>query len=288
MAASSSSQKTVSLGPQFEMSYHEWSPAEKPRAAILLLHGFGEHAGRYERLGNFLAARGFYVIAPDARGHGRSSGKRGHVLRFDQYLDDLDDLMRKTRTGALGEVPWFVVGHSMGGLVALRFVLRNQAPYRGLVVSNPLLGLAFKVPVVKDVVGRLLSSIWPTLTMGNEINPDNLSRDRSVGEAYMKDPLVHHQVSTRWFTEMLAAVSRTHEESHALKIPTLFLLSTDDRLVNMKAAHGLFEKLGNTAKQLKIYEGLYHEIFNELEADQVFSDLVSWLEAQLSGTPNKA
>jgi lysophospholipase len=284
----SSSTASVSLQPDFEMSYQVWRPAGAPRAGILLLHGFGEHAARYDALGRYLAGRGFLIIAPDARGHGKSGGRRGHVLRFDQYLDDLDALMRRVRSSEPLE-DWFVLGHSMGGLVALRYMLRSHDRYRGLIVSNPLLGLAVKVPVVKGLVGKLLSSVWPTLTMGNEIDPDHLSRDTSVGRAYMADPLVHHQVSTRWFTEMLDAVARTHAEAvTGIQAPTLFLLSTQDRIADASAARQLYDRLSCRSKELKVYEGLYHEIFNELEREAIFADVAGWLDQQLSSQPNKA
>ncbi len=274
-----SSTKSVQVAPDLEMFCHVWRPDGEPRAAVLLLHGFGEHSGRYEALGTFLAGRGRLVVAPDHRGHGRSSGQRGHVLRFDQYLDDLDAFVAQAREEYPETSDWFILGHSLGGLIAIRYAMRNQARYQGLIVSNPLLGLSLKVPVIKALVGRALSRVWPALSMGNEIDPDHLARDPAVGQAYMADPLVHHRVSTRWFTEMVGALEDTNAQAvHRLQLPTLFLLSTGDRLTDHTASERLFNRLTTKRKTLKVYDGWYHEIFNEADKQRVFADVVEWMD----------
>lgn len=285
MAAVSAHLKTVSLRPDFNMAYHVWQPAGPVRAGVLLLHGFGEHSGRYDDVARSLAERGILVIAPDARGHGRSGGRRGHVLKFNEYLDDLDQLQDRLLP-ELGLVPsWFVLGHSMGGLMALRYILRHGPRYKGLILSNPLLGLAVKIPRIKAVFGRLVSSIVPSLTLGNELNPDDLSRDPEVGRAYVADPQVHRVVTARWFTEMLNAVEQTHQQAvNGLRIPVLFLLSTDDRIADANAARTLFERMSG-AKELKIYTGMYHELFNDFDRAQVFADLNEWIDRQLQTSP---
>ena len=270
----------VQVAPDLEMFYHTWRPETGGRAGILLLHGFGEHSGRYEALGKYLAERGFVVVAPDHRGHGRSGGRRGHVLRFDQYIDDLDALVEHLRSQHSELASWFVLGHSLGGLIAIRYAMRNQARYDGLIVSNPLLGLSMKVPLLKELVGRLMSRVWPTLSLGNEINPDHLARDPAVGRAYMADPLVHHRVTTRWFTEMVRALEDTHARAvHTLQLPVLFLLSTGDKLTDRTAAERLFNRLTARRKTLKVYDGWYHEIFNEADKRQVFAEIVDWIDA---------
>jgi len=278
----SATTRSLRVEPDLEMFWYTWRPEGVARAGILVLHGFGEHAGRYDELGNYFAGKGFLVVAPDQRGHGRSSGQRGHVLRFDQYVDDLDAFVSHVRGQEPEVKDWFVLGHSLGGLIALRYALRNQGQYRGLIVSNPLLGLSMKVPVLKALVGRVLSRVWPTLSMANEINPDHLARDPSVGKAYMADPLVHHRVTTRWFTEMNAALEDTHARAVGqLRLPALFLLSTGDRLTDHTASERLFNRLTTPHKTLKVYDGWYHEIFNEADRQTVFADVVQWMEAQL-------
>ncbi len=271
---------TITIGPAMDIFYRVWRPEGPARAGIFVFHGFGEHGGRYEALGTYLAERGFLVVAPDHRGHGKSGGRRGHVLRFDEYLDDLDVLVAHVRSAYPDVGRWFILGHSLGGLIAIRFAMRNQAEFEGLIVSNPLLGLAMKVPWLKALVGRLMSRIWPTLSMGNEINPDHLARDPAVGKAYMADPLVHHRVTTRWFTEMVRALEDTHDRApHTLQLPVLFLLSTGDRLTDRKASERLFNRLTARRKTLKVYEGWYHEIFNEADKARVYADMVDWIDA---------
>ncbi len=279
-----SSTETVQVAPDLEMFYRLWRPDGDSRGGILVLHGFGEHSGRYETLGNYLAERGFLVVAPDHRGHGKSGGQRGHVLRFDQYLDDLDALVAHVRNVHSSVGKWYVLGHSLGGLIAIRYAMRNQADYEGLIVSNPLLGLSMKVPLLKEIVGRVMSRVWPTLSLGNEINPAHLARDPEVGRAYMADPLVHHRVSTRWFTEMVRALEDTHVRAvQTLQLPVLFLLSTADKLTDRAASERLFNRLTTRRKTLKVYDGWYHEIFNEADKLSVFAEIVNWIEALPQG-----
>lgn len=271
--------QTISLTHDLEMFYYLWQPAGGAKTGVLLLHGFGEHAGRYDKLARYLARRSIVVVAPDARGHGRTGGQRGHILRFDQYLDDLDAFRARIRAELPEVENWYILGHSMGGLVALRYALRNQRLYKGLALSNPLLGLALEVPLIKAVAGRLLSRVWPTLSMGNEVNPEHLSRNQEVGKAYMADPLVHHKVSARWFTELLVAMDDALARApRGLELRTLFLISTADRLTDCETSQTLFNRLTVKKKTLKVYEGLYHEIFNEYDHEAIYAELADWLE----------
>lgn len=288
------------------LSYVVWSPHVPVRAGVLLHHGYGEHGERLHPTAQQLTARGYLVIALDARGHGRSSGQPGHVLHFDQYVDDLcllfeqgrqcwanyvpPQLRRGVPLNEEGELePWFVVGHSLGGLIGLRFAMREQARLRGIAVTNPLMALKMKVPGYKAHIGQLLSSVWPTFSLGNELSAEDMSRDEIAVQAYRTDPLITHKASARWFTEMLRATQDTIETlPHRLQLPTFFLLSTADRVVDASVARTVYDSLTTPRKQLMICDGMYHEIFADIGREKAWEALIAWLEQELSQVSNKS
>lgn len=288
------------------LSYVVWSPHTPVRAGILLHHGYGEHGERLNPTAQQLTARGFLVLALDARGHGRSSGQPGHVFHFDQYVDDLcllfeqgrqcwanyvpPQLRRGVPVTPEGELaPWFVVGHSLGGLIGLRFAVRQQARLQGIVVTNPLMALKMRVPGYKASIGQLLSSVWPTFSLGNELSAEDMSRDPVAVAAYRDDPLITHKASARWFTEMLWATRDTIETlPTTLQLPALFMLSTQDRVVDASVSQKVYDALTTPRKQLLICDGMYHEIFADIGREQAWASLTAWLEQELAQKRNKS
>ncbi len=262
--------------------YRQYQAADE-RARLVIAHGLGEHSGRYGNVVNRLLPANYSLWIPDHRGHGRSGGKRGHVLNFEQYLLDLRLVVELAREDLPQGTKIFLLGHSMGGLIALYFVLQNPELIDGVIASSPALGMVIEVPAVKNALGQVMSFLWPGLQLGNELDATKISRDESVVKAYQNDALVHDRVSARWFTEMLSTMEEVNRQASRMQIPVLMQVAGDDHLVNAQSSKQFFEKLTVADKTLHMYDGLYHEIYNELEGDRqkVLGDLESWLDSHL-------
>ena len=257
-----------------------WLPDESPRAAILLVHGLGEHSSRYEYLAAHCTARGFAVHTVDHYGHGRSEGLRGHVERFSVFLDGLRALRDDVR-GGKAEAPLFLLGHSMGGLIAAAFLGEDQASFRGCMLSGPALRSDAEPPALVLAVARLVSWLAPTAPLIG-LDPRGVSRDPAVVSAYVNDPLVHHGKATaRLIIELSSAMRGTLAAAPAIELPLLIMHGDADLLTSPAGSQTLHDRAGSADKTLKLYPGLYHEIFNEPERDQVLGDMSAWLEAHL-------
>lgn len=263
--------------------FYRHRPAADERARLVLVHGLGEHSGRYAHVMDFLNEKGVTVTAMDHQGHGQSGGRRGHIDRFDLYLEDLKQMLAITKNNLPSGMKCLLLGHSLGGLAVLRFAQRHPDAADGLIISSPALAPAIKIPLIKGGAAKVLSSLLPTLTLDNELAPDHLSHDPEVVKAYVEDPLVHRRISTRWFTEFLAAMKLTASNADAIQAPVLMQVAGADRLVDPQASKTFFQSLTIRDKALFVYEKLYHEIYNETaEArSQVMADLGQWLDKHL-------
>ncbi len=248
-----------------------------PKAVLLICHGLGEHGGRYNNYLERLLPAGFAVFAHDHRGHGRSGGLRGHTDRFDRFLDDAYLVVREARE-LYPNRKLFMMGHSMGGLISLAFALRHGDVLNGVIASSPALKLALDVPKVKETMGRLMSSIWPTLTLSNGLDANQLSHDPEVVRAYLEDPLVHDRVSTRFFVEFTAAMTFALNGAGALKMPLLAFHGAADGIVSPEGTKRFFEAAGSADKKFQLYEGQFHEVHNDTNKDQAIGMVLSWLE----------
>jgi len=255
-------------------------PAENQTARLVLVHGLGEHSGRYDHVIRLLNNKGISVLAYDHRGHGKSEGKRGHIDRFDEYINDLSMMIDKASDGIPPEMKLFLLGHSMGGLIVLNYVEKYPDRVDAVIASSPGLAPADKIPVIKGSLGKLMSSIWPSLSFDNELDPDNLSHDRDVVAAYVKDPLVHRRITARWFTEYLKAMEETVNSGERIRIPLLLQVAGADRIVDPITSKNFFNTIGSSDKTLHFYDGLYHEIYNEKDSNRkrVLADLETWIE----------
>ena len=261
------------------IQYRTWWPAAAPRAIVVIAHGFAEHSGRYAGVAERLTAEGCVVRAPDHRGHGHSEGKRTSVVRFDDYVDDLLTVITHAREG-WPSVPMFLLGHSMGGLVALSLAVRADAPIDALVVSAPA-ACPGDVSRIKIAVGRALSRVAPnTPVLRPQLN--KISRDAAVVDAYNNDPLVFRTpIRARLGAEMIATMDRVDAALPALRIPLLVMQGTSDAIVDPGCGPHVYERAGSPDKTLKMYDGLWHEIFNEPEREHVLDDLVMWVRGHL-------
>ncbi len=262
--------------------YRRISPQRATSFTVLLVHGLGEHAGRYNNFYRHFVPKGYEVFAPDLRGHGMSEGKRGHINSFDEYIKDIDFMREKmvaarpAKSGLSGGD--ILIGHSMGGLISLRYALDRQEEFRAVVVTGPALEIAVPVPGWKKALGNAFSMILPRFTMPNELDPADLSRNPAVGEAYLADPLVNNLVSARWYTEFVGAMEHVHANAHNFKMPLLVMQGSEDKLVAPGGSKRFFDNCGSQDKTLKVYDGAYHELFNETNYPEVLADLEAWLK----------
>ncbi len=250
------------------------------RAEVLLVHGLGEHCGRYGPLTDHLVGRGYSVTAYDHRGHGQSEGLKGHVNRFTDYEDDLDQVARRVQSQG-GGLPLVLTAHSMGGLIALRYLARKSPRIAAAVVSAPAIQTVVKTPKPMIMIARIGSRIFPRLRVDNGLDPSVLSRDQDVGRRYSADPLVNRLVSFRWFTEMTRAMREVREIGPALTLPLLVMHGTGDKIVSFDASKRLFDHIESKDKEFVAYPGYYHELFNEPEKAEIYLKVTEWIDARM-------
>lgn len=254
--------------------YRHWPAAGELQGVLLLAHGLGEHSGRYQQFAAFFNARGYAVVAPDHPGHGASPGTRAHVSSFDDFLQPLLQL-REDIAEWYPAVDCFLVGHSLGGLIVSRLLLQAQCRFAGAVLSGPALAVARPPPAPLLWFNRLLSRCWPTVGM-MQLDPGQISRDPAVVAAYRADPLVHHgRVSARLVAELFAAMRTVHERAREITLPMLVMHGSADVMTDPAGSEAFCA--ASTNRTLRLYPGLYHEIFNEPERLQVLEDLHHWL-----------
>ena len=257
-----------------------WRPEGAPAAVLAVVHGYGEHGGRYRELAEDMAARGYAVHVYDLRGHGRSGGRRGHVGRFADYLDDTAVYLDAVRTEHSGQ-PVYLLGHSLGGLIATAYVEDRPAEgLAGLILSSPFLRLGMPVPPLKIGAVRLLSLAAPFMKIGNTLDSAALSHDQDVVRAYGVDPLNHHVATARWAAEVVAAQGAALSAAGSITLPLLLLYGDADAVADPQAARELFERVASPDKAEHCFEGYYHEIFNETGRAAVFAAISAWLEAR--------
>lgn len=251
-------------------------PPESANGSIVLMHGLGEHSGRYAHVVRFFNERGLSVRTYDHRGHGRSGGARGDVPDGMAMLRDakivIDDFARQFSGRAATP---FLFGHSMGGLFAARFATAHLTPLRGLILSSP--ALSIPLSGVQKLLLKVLGSFAPGLGLSNGLKTTFLSHDPAVEAAYLNDFLVHPKISARLLGCMLAAVDFAQSHAAALTVPTLMAVAGDDRLVDAAGSAGFFKQLAPGIGTMHWYDNFYHEIFNEVEARRVFDDVHAWL-----------
>lgn len=258
------------------IAHREWLPDSEPRGSVVIAHGINEHGGRYAHVAERFNRDGWLVGAPDHRGHGLSGGRRAAVERFDDWVTDLHRYIAEVLVAA--PRPLFLVGHSLGGLIATVYALRHAETLDGLVLSSPSV-LPPPVSAAALRAGRVLSR-WAANLPVVSLRLDAVSRDPGVVRAYRDDPLVHlGRVRARTGTEILTAIDEVRRDIGRLRMPLLCVQGTVDRLVDPGSARWVEEHAGSEDHTLRIYDGLYHEVFNEPERDAVLDDVAAWLDS---------
>ena len=262
------------------LAVQDWPLASQQvlRGVVLLVHGLGEHAGRYDRLAVQLNDWGFAVRGYDQYGHGESGGPRGGLPTDSRLLDDLSDIVDSTRSRMGPHTPLILLGHSMGGLVAARFVALGLRPVQALVLSSPALDPGLNA--IQKLLLAVLPKIAPNLRIGNGLDASLISHDPAVVAAYQADKLVHDRVSARLARFIADGGPATLAQAASWSVPTLLLYAGADRLVNPAGSRAFAAAAPQTVLSAHCFEALYHEIFNELDAAPVFAELKKWLDAR--------
>lgn len=268
---------TLSLLNQENLRLHlaEW-PVDQPRAVVALVHGQGEHIGRYDHLATWYNRHGVAVVGLDLQGYGRSEGRRGHTRDLEALFDDIALLLQEAAR-RYPEVPLFLYGHSMGGNLALHYTVRRQPALRGLIATSPWIRLAFEAPVLKVMAGRLLRRFMPTLTLPTGLTARFISQDAAVVHAYQTDPLVHDQLSAAAGIMLLESAAWLNQYAGTFPVPLLLLHGTGDKIISATATREFAGRVsGNVTHQE--WPGLYHELHNEREQEEVFEFTLGWME----------
>ena len=268
------------------LALYDWAmPASKPLGTVILVHGLGEHAGRYGEVAAHLHQWGFAVRAYDQQGHGQSEGARGDMLRPGSLQADLCRVIDDTRQHpSLQGTPLILLGHSMGGLVVARTLAEGLRPVDAAVLSSPALG-AFPNFFQKMLLASL-PRVLPHLRVDNGLKPEFVSRDPDVVKAYKADPLVHRRISAGLAAWILTQGAQTLADARHWQVPTLLLYAGQDRLVNAQASADFARAAPAAVLQAECFEAMYHEIFNDLYRAQVFTALKRWLLAHFSARPS--
>ncbi len=263
------------------LHYRTWE-ATTPRAALVVVHGLGEHSGRYDEFGTRMAAFGFSTYAMDLRGHGLSEGRRGHTPNFDALLQDLERFRREVEGLADAKAPLFLLGHSMGGLIALRYQEEYNTSFKGAIIVSPWVATAMTVPRWKTTLASAISKALPALPLGNAIDAGLLSHDPDVVAAYNADPLVHDRITPRLFTEASHSMGLVFQRADRFDDPLLFLLAGDDRIVDTRRTQQLARAIPSGEVTIKVYPGMFHEVLNERDRMLVFRDIRNWIAGRLA------
>jgi alpha-beta hydrolase superfamily lysophospholipase len=262
---------------QNELFFQTWTP-DSVRGVVVITHGLAEHSECYHPLAKSLSDDGWCVCAWDMRGHGRSEGKRGFVLNISSYIDDFDCFLNAmSRETKVKPENLVLFGHSLGGLVTLRYAQTHDRPYAALALSSPALGLSLPVPKLKEVLANFAIKWFPTITMFNEIKYTDLTHDEDMIKLYQTDNLRHDKISPGLFLSMVENFKEAAAAVESLRQPVLMQVAGEDRLVSTPAARDFFERLPNKKSQLEIYAESYHEIYNDFEKDKAIADLKKFI-----------
>ncbi|WP_227340342.1 alpha/beta hydrolase [Sphingopyxis sp. P8] len=269
-----------SAGAGARLHVTRWLPAAAPKAIVLLAHGYAEHAGRYGHVAARLNEAGYAVYAVDHWGHGRSDGTPGFVPRFSAYLDGMRELLTLVEVNHPG-TPRLLLGHSMGGLIATLLLIERQDAFAAAALSGPAILPAEPPSRFTVWISRFLSRVFPRLGV-LALDANGVSRDPAVVAAYRADPLVYTgKIGARLGQEFMDAMAAARAGAPRIALPILLQHGADDRLTAPEGSRFLFDHVASADKRLKLYPGLYHEIFNEPEQAAVLGELVAWFDAHV-------
>ncbi len=245
-----------------------------PKAVICLVHGFGEHSSRYEHVAQFFTDNQYALITYDARGHGKSEGKRGHFPSYDEFLNDVGNLLKQANTHYPG-LPKILYGHSMGGQIVANYALKRNPDVVGVVLSSPFFQPGFAPPAIKLAAGRLMRNLIPSFSLPSGLDVNAISRDKEVVKKYSSDPLVFDSISSKMGIELIEFGAEAVQNASQLKYPTLLFHGTADKLTSFNDSKKFATNAGKNVTFIQ-YDGFYHECHNEPEKAEVLKNILNW------------
>ncbi len=257
-----------------DMFFRHWHPDGDPLATLWIVHGIGEHSGRYFPMAEYLVARDIEVFAMDNRGHGRSGGKRGHVDSFQQFLDDLHTFW--LRFGPERAKPVALFGQSLGALIALHYAEQHAEDLDTVIFSAGAFSLPEKLPKLKLILAKWLLKLKPDTTFNNEIDPQCLSSDPEVVKKYLDDPYVHDRISVKLFFELVDRVNAAAGVAARLQLPALFMHGAQDCLLPVKGTEQIYARWKGEPKELVIWPNMRHDLPNDTGRDEMFARILDW------------
>ncbi len=264
---------TLATSAGRRLHVNRW-PVRNAPAACLISHGWSEHGGRYAHLAQWLNARGYEVWAPDHQGHGKSTGGRGHVRNWQDYVDDLERVRLE-----MGFDRCFLIGHSMGGMISVLHLLNYPNRFDAVALSSPAMDISVQVPKVKALISAMLNRVWPSLALPNPVDPDVVCSDPKVVEAYLADPYNHGKISVRWFEDYQRMIERVKGQAAEIQTPIGIWHGGQDTLVAPWTSRQFFDRLSVPARHYEVLEQARHEVLNEPDWQQTAQAMLEWMES---------
>jgi alpha-beta hydrolase superfamily lysophospholipase len=256
-----------------------WKPESEAKAVICLVHGLGEHSERYEHVAQYLTDNGYAVLSFDLRGHGKSGGARGHTPSVEAFRKDIDLLIQEAKQ-RYPQLPHFLYGHSLGGILVLNYALSRKPELAGVVATSPGLRTSLQEQTTKIAFANIAGAILPNLSMSTGLETEQISRSWEVVEIYKNDPLVHDKATLSMAKNTIQAIDWTFEHASEFNLPLLLVHGSED---NIAYARGSEEFAGHVKEDctVKLWDGLYHETHNEPEKEQVLEFMLNWLNEHI-------
>lgn len=257
-----------------------WQTTGKPKGIVNLVHGLGEHSGRYAHIAEALTKAGYNLIGFDLRGHGLSEGQKGHTPDYEHIMDDIALFMQKSNEFFGSDHPNFLYGHSLGGTIVLNYALRRKPELNGVISTGPALRLSFEPPKIKLALGKIMANLMPTFSMTNSIDYDALSRDAAIVQAYKDDVLVHYMISAKLVMELFDSGKYALEHAADWALPLLLMHGSEDRISSCPASEE-FAQIAGDIVTFKKWDGFYHEIHNDFGKEEVIAFMLDWLNGHI-------
>lgn len=257
-----------------------WQTTGKPKGIVNLIHGLGEHSGRYAHVAETLTKAGYNLIGFDLRGHGLSEGPLGHTPDYEHIMDDVALFMQKSNEFFGSDHPNFLYGHSLGGTIVLNYALRRKPHLNGVISTGPALRLSFEPPKIKLVLGKIMANLMPTFSMNNALDVNALARDAAIVKAYQDDVLVHDRLSAKLVMELFDSGKYALEHTADWTLPLLLMHGSEDRISSCQASEEFAQKAGDIVT-FKQWDGFYHEIHNDFGKEEVKAFMIDWLNGHI-------
>ena len=257
-----------------------WQTTGKPKGIVNLVHGLGEHSGRYAHVAEALTKAGYNLIGFDLRGHGLSEGPLGHTPDYEHIMDDVALFMQKSNEFFGSDHPNFLYGHSLGGTIVLNYALRRKPNLNGVISTGPALRLSFEPPKIKFVLGKIMANLMPTFSMNNALDVNALARDAAIVKAYQDDVLVHDRLSAKLVMELFDSGKYALEHTADWTLPLLLMHGSEDRISSCQASEEFAQKAGDIVT-FKQWDGFYHEIHNDFGKEEVIAFMIDWLNGHI-------